>query len=183
MTTKHYISVFIDFQSVKAQAQAHVLYKKVLVGSISLYNIVKHHSHVCLLSTSGDAGSSAASTQHTAHRGEERTLHNITATSWESTTDLMGNTFTYWFTDPRCNKKYLYEGTGSLVLKCMQLHMQIIGNDWEEFNNLDDDVDDYYKIEFKDLPTEIWLQIVSNLSLKDKVCSVGPYHTHLSIIA
>ena len=57
----------------------------------------------------------------------------------------------------------------------MQLQMQIIGNDWEEFNNLDDDVDDYYKIEFKDLPTEIWLQIVSNLSLKDKVCSVGPY--------
>ena len=65
----------------------------------------------------------------------------------------------------------------------MQLHMQIIGNDWEEFNNLDDDVDDYYKIEFKDLPTEIWLQIVSNLSLKDKVRSVGPYHTHLSIFS
>ena len=84
----------------------------------------------------------------------------------------MGNTFTYWFTDPRCNKKYLYEGTRSLVLKCMQLQMQIIGNDWEEFNNLDEDVDDYYKIEFKDLPTEIWLQIVSNLSLKDKVRSV-----------
>ena len=54
----------------------------------------------------------------------------------------------------------------------MQLQMQIIGNDWEEFNNLDEDVDDYYKIEFKDLPTEIWLQIVSNLSLKDKVRSV-----------
>ena len=47
-----------------------------------------------------------------------------------------------------------------------------LGYDSEDWNSLSDANTDYYKIELRELPLEIWAHIVSFLNLRDRVWKI-----------